>query len=337
AYTFSGFTISIPAGAGTFPADWTPGLNLRIIAPYNYTVTDGGGTARDVVTGPLTMLNPTVGDSIEVAGTNAGRYTVATYNPATPEMTLNYEWGGPANNLITGTGRATLGPAGLLFKIVAVSPSAISVSRLDSSGGIDSAFPGFIATTLNDANISVDTSGLEGGWRGPFPACPELEVTTHIQWDIFCPEGLCWVTQKGDVVSLGTYYTVQWRDMNLGPGGAWNSIDYEHSNSTLDQGGYTVDLDLPYPMRPEIRMRKRLPFGESIEFHDTAQWYGLKSLLAAPATYEGVTTLGLKVQVSDRISSQTESLINVTATRKLPTRAGGDSWTSPVATREIEP
>src|SRR5690606_21012783 len=63
AYTFSGFTISIPAGAGTFPADWTPGLNLRIIAPYNYTVTDGGGTARDVVTGPLTMLNPTVGDS----------------------------------------------------------------------------------------------------------------------------------------------------------------------------------------------------------------------------------------------------------------------------------
>src|SRR5690606_22598710 len=240
--------------------------------------------------------------------------TVATYNAGVPNMTLNYDWGGPANNLLVGTGRASIGPAGLLFKIVAFSASSITVSRLDDSGGVDTSFPGFTATTVNDAIIGVDTSGLEGGWRGPFPACPELEKTNHIQWDIFCPEGLCWVTQKGEVVALSTFYTVQWRDMALGSGAAWASIDYEHNNNTLDQGGYTVDLVLPYAMRPEVRMRKRQVYGENIEFHDTAQWYGLKSLLAGPASYAGVTTIGLKVRVSDRISSQTESLINVTAT-----------------------
>lgn len=337
AYIFSGYTITIPSGAGTFPTDWTVGLNLRVLAPYEYTVTDGGGTARDVITGPLAMLNPTVGDSIEVAGANAGLYTVATYNAGVPNMTLNYDWGGPANNLLLGTGRATIGPEGLLFKIVSVSPSVISVSRLDSSGGIDTSFPGFTATTLNDATVFVDTAGLEGGWRGPFPACPELEKTQLVEWDMFFPEGLCQVGQTGAVVYMSAYYTVQWRDMAGGSGAGWNSIDYEHRNNTLDQGGFTTQLALPYPMRPEFRMRKRLPYGENLEFHDTIQWYGLKAKLAAPVAYTGATTIGLRVQVSDRISSQTESLINVTATRKLPTRLDAVNWSSPVATREIEP
>lgn len=336
-FTFSGYTITIPSGAGTFPSDWTVGLNLRIVAPYTYTVTDGGGSARDVITGPLGMLNPTVGDSIEVAGTNAGRYTVVTYNAGVPSMTLDYDWGGPANNLVTGTGRASIGPAGLLFKIVAVSSSSLTVSRLDSSGGLDVSFPGFTATSVNDAVITVDSSGLEGGWRGPFPACPELEKTSHVQWDMFFPEGLCGVGQEGQIYQLSAYYTVQWRDMALGSAAGWNSIDYEHSNNTLDQGGATVDLVLPYAMRPEFRMRKRLPLGESLEYHDTIQWYGLKSLLAAPAYYAGVTCIGLRVQVSDRISSQTESLINVTGTRKLPLRQPAGDWSIPIATREIEP
>jgi hypothetical protein len=85
AYQFNGHSISIPAGAGTFPDDWESGLVIRVHAPYSYTVVDGGA-GRDIVQGPLEMLNPTPGMLIEVAGANAGNYVVNSYTPYAPAV-----------------------------------------------------------------------------------------------------------------------------------------------------------------------------------------------------------------------------------------------------------
>lgn len=332
-FTFSGYSIT----AGTpFPSDWEVGLVLRVEAPYSYTVTDGGGSARDIVTGPLAMLAPVVGDTIEVSGINAGIYEVAGYDPMGQSMTLNYANGDPANQMTIGTGLATIGPEGLRYRITSISGATITVDRLDSSGSTDPSFPGFTNLTTTSARVQVSQENIEGGWRGWFGACPENEVTQHIQWDMFFPEGLCWVGQEGNVVTLGAYYTMQWRDSALGDSAPITSIDYQHENNTLDQGGFTTDLVLPYAMRPEVRMRKRLPFGTSLEFHDTIQWYGLRAKLVAPTSYPGVTTIGLKVLVSDRIAAQTESLVHVIGTRILPYRRNGQ-WQIPAPTREIGP
>jgi hypothetical protein len=85
AYQFNGDTIAIPAGAGSFPADWETGLVIRALAPYTYTVVDGGA-GRDIVQGPLEMLGPTPGMLIEVAGANAGNYVVNSYTPYAPAV-----------------------------------------------------------------------------------------------------------------------------------------------------------------------------------------------------------------------------------------------------------
>ncbi len=120
-------------------------------------------------------------------------------------------------------------------------------------------------------------------------------------------------------------------------GGAWTSLDYQHNGATLDQIGFTTRLNLPYAMRPEIRMRQRYPIGKNeLEFRDTLQWYGLRSQLQAPTSYAGVTVLAVRYRSSDRISAQTESRISVEATRMLPTRQGG-AWTTELATRDIVP
>lgn len=337
AFQFSGYTITIPSGAGSFPADWTVGQVLRIIAPYSYTVTDGGGATRDVVSGPLSMLNPTVGDQIEVVGANAGKYTVQTYTPGTPgQMTLNYEWGAAANQLELGTSSATIGPVGLHFKITSITPSAIVVDRLTSSGALDASFPGFTAATMSNASISIDTSSLQGGWRGPFAACPPKEKTAKIELDTMYPSGLGGVGEEGYLFPLTVNYEVQWRDMALGDSAPWTSVNFADTNTTLNQVGYTKHIDLPYLMRPEVRMRKTSPLGETLEFRDTIQWYGLKSLLQAPTKYEGATTIRIRVRTSDRIAAQTESKISVIATRMLPTRVDG-AWTEEIATRDIAP
>ncbi|MDS9593489.1 host specificity factor TipJ family phage tail protein, partial [Pseudomonas sp. HTZ1] len=88
AYEFIGDTISVPAGSGQFPADWSNGIIIRVLAPYTYTVIDGGA-GRDIVRGPLEMLNPTAGMLIEVAGANAGLYVVHSYTPYSPAVPAN--------------------------------------------------------------------------------------------------------------------------------------------------------------------------------------------------------------------------------------------------------
>ncbi|MCX2694333.1 host specificity factor TipJ family phage tail protein [Pseudomonas sp. DCB_CB] len=85
AYQFVGDTISVPAGAGQFPEDWSSGIIIRALAPYSYEVVDGGAD-RDIIRGPLEMLNPSSGMLIEVAGANAGMYVVHSFTPAVPAV-----------------------------------------------------------------------------------------------------------------------------------------------------------------------------------------------------------------------------------------------------------
>lgn len=336
--TFSGYGISIPSGAGAFPSDWTVGLVIRIIAPYTYTVIDAGGTARDVVQGPLAMLNPTVGDSIEIVGGNAGLYTVDSYTPGMPgTMTLNLASGDPANGLTPGTGAATIGPRGLLYKITSISPGFMTVDRLTTAGAVDVSFPGFDLLSTSAGAISVDQTNSATGYRGPFPACPEGEKATLIEFDIFLPNGLCGIgSEDGNVYEWSVVYDLEWRDMANGPSAPWNAQQFSQTAQTLDQIGFSTQITMPYPMRPEVRMRQRFPYGKSLEVRDTVQWYGLKGLLPHPTSYPGCTTIGIRVRTSDRIAAQTESLISVTATRILPIRMSG-GWTTEQPTREIIP
>lgn len=329
---FNGYTVTIPTGAGTFPTDWTVGLTIRMVVPYTYTVTDGGGAARDVITGPLGMLAPVVGQSIEVAGTNAGLYVINSWDGT--NLKLDFPGGAAANGLVTGTGPAAIGPAGLRFKILAKSTNSITIQRLDSSGSPDASFPGFDALTTSSATVSVDSASLEGGWRGPFPACPAGEVTSLIEWDVFFPEGLAGVGAKGDIYFVTVSYELQYRDMAIG--GSWTTVSRSLIDNTLDQIGDTQVLALPYPMRPEVRMRKTAPLINNIELRDKVQWYGLKCNLTAPIAYPGCTVISGRVQISDRISAQSESQINVIATRRLPVRTGG-VWQPQQPTRAIGP
>lgn len=332
--TFSGYTVTLPTGAGTFPTDWVVGMTVRMVVPYNYTVTDGASPGfRDVITGSaLAMLAPVAGQTIEVAGTNAGFYSIFSWDGTS--LRLDYSGGAAANSLQIGTGPASIGPVGLRFKILAISPSSMTVQRLNSSGSADASFPGFDALTTSSATISLDSSSLEGGWRGPFPACPLGEVTSLVEWDVWFPEGLIGYNAKGSPYVLITTYEIQYRDSAIG--GGWTSIVKTISDSTPDQIGFTETISLPYPMRPEFRMRKTYPLNDNVEWRNRIEWLSLKSNIQAPLSYPGCTTISGRVQISDRISSQTESQINVVATRILPVHSAG-TWGSPVPTKKLSP
>lgn len=335
--SFSGDVVTIPGGAGTFPADWTVGLIVNVAAPYNYTIADGTGSGgRDVISGPIAQHHFLAGDQIQINGQNQGFYNVHAVTPTTLEV--DYDGGAPGTGLVIGPVVMSMSYRGLRFRILAITSSTMQVKRIRADGTDDNSWPGWDATSSNVAQVLLDSSNFAAGYRGPFPACPIGQLVTAIEVDIFYPSGLVFLDAQGNYGALTGYQSWEYRDMAIG--GAWTTTTIQATDNTLDAQGYTYILELPYPMRPEVRMKKIFVNQGSgdpeKEQNDTMMWKALKGLMASssPTSYAGMTVMTCNIRGGDRLSSQSESLINLACTRKLPVLRGG-AWQPMQATRDI--
>jgi hypothetical protein len=278
----------------------------------------------------------------DVLGSSPINTTGTAATSGTPEqpaeMTLNYDGGQPAAGLSLGSGLATIGPRGLRYRITAFSASLITVERLTSTGSTDSAWPGFDLMQTVNGLITLDPSNLEGGYRGWFSCAPKGELVTELEYTVFHPNGLCGIGREGQIYAIRSFHTFEYRDMDAA--GAWTVLDKEHWGGTRDAQGFTYRATLPYPMRPEARIKKRFvsqPGRIDSEKQDDISWYGLRSLRQIrPATYPGMTVVALQIRGGDRLSAQSESQVNLIGTRILPLYTGG-AWTAPQPTRGIVP
>lgn len=334
---FNAKLVSIPPGQGTFPADWSAGLILRMIVPYQYVFTDGGA-GPDIISGAaLNMLSPSVGDLIEIAGVNAGNYRVRSFSPGSnPQMTLEFDNGTAATSFTLGTIATCIGPRQLRYRITVFSTSQITVDRLRASGATDTTWPGFDFLQTANAVVSLDPSTREGGYRGPFAMCPEGEKTQLIEFDVFCPSGLLGLGREGQEYLVSTYYQFEYRDMDVS--GAWTAIPYSHQGSSFDSVGFTNRVALPYPMRPEARIKKVFiqQSSRENEINNDTVWYGARSLLPSKTSYPGATVSTIMVRGGDRLSAASESQVSMQATRVLPVRRDG-AWQPAQPTRDIAP
>lgn len=330
--TFDVKTVGIAVGAGSFPADWTVGLLIRIAAPYPYTVIDSSSGGRDVITGDIASLGIPNGATIDIAGDNAGTYIVHSQTATTLE--LDYLGGVPATGLIAGDVTMAIGYPGLRYRITAVSPQLISVDRLLEDGSTDTVWAGWPTRTTNLGQIRLDSSNYTGGYRGPFPACPAGELVDAIEWSVLFTT-LIGIGREGQEYEVDSSHQFEYRDMAVG--GAWTVLTKTMVNNSMDAVGYTFREYMPYPMRPECRI-KRLPpsGGRPEEIKDNSQWYSLYGLIhgESKTSYEDMTMLTCNIRGGDRLSTQAENLISLECTRKLPVLRGG-VWQPMQATREI--
>lgn len=332
-YVFNAYTVTIPSGAGEFPAGWAPGMIARVVVSFPYTVTDGGAGVRDIISGDIAQLGLTAGALVEITGDNAGLYIVNTISPT--QITLNWRNGDPVTTLATGSKQMCIGFDGLRYRLTAAGTSSITLERLTDTGSTDGAWPGFATITSNTATIVLNSSSTEGDWLGPFAACPAGAVTSKIEWDYFFPGGLVDIPGGGDLTNKSVTAELQYRD--YATAGAWTSITTTYTQATLDQIGFTESANLTYPMRPECRVRRIGAKSTLTNVQDTIQWYGLRAKLDAPTSYPEFTTLAITVKGGDRIASQSESQVGIVgAVRKLPLW-NGTTWSAPTATRSIAP
>lgn len=333
-FTFNAKTIAIPSGSGSFPADWTVGLLVRVGAPYPYTVADGTGTGgRDVISGDIAQLGLPNGAVIEIAGDNAGTYVVFSQTSTT--MQLDYIGGVAATGLVVGSVTMAIGYPGLRYKVTAIAPQLMNVDRLLESGAVDTSWGGWATRTTSQGQVRIDDSNITGGYRGAFPACPVGELVTHVEWSVLFTT-LIGIGREGQEYTVASSHQFEYRDMAIG--GAWTTIVKSMTNNSMDSGGYTFREAMPYPMRPECRI-KRLPKTGGVnsnEVKDDSQWYSLFGLIynKSPTSYAGMTMITTDIRGGDRLSTSAENLINLECTRMLPVLRSG-VWQQMQPTREI--
>ncbi len=284
---------------------------------------------------PLTSADTTIFGGSPISTTGTAATSGSPEQPA--QMTLNYEGGSPANGLALGSGLACIGPRGLRYRITAFGSSIVEVERLTAEGSVDEDWPGFSYLESVNGVINLDPSSLQGGYRGPFVCSPVGEKVTAIEYSVFAANGLIGIGRTGYEYAVPSSHQFEYRDMDLA--GAWTVRTQTVTGFSRDAQGFTFRHELPYPMRPECRI-KRLPKvggANSAEVMDDMMWYGLRGLRQVrPASYPGMTVMSVKIRGADRLSAQSESQVNLEATRILPLRSGG-AWQAPGITRDIVP
>jgi hypothetical protein len=157
-------------------------------------------------------------------------------------------------------------------------------------------------------------------------ACPENELTSNVEFDLFLPQGIGKTNSKGKFKPYTLQARIEWRDAALG--GAWTPITWTYTDKIPDQIGFTEEITLPYPMRPEIRMRRLTAVSDANTAREAINWYGLRSKLDAPTLYDDITVMTMSVRGGDRLSQQSENRVSLEAIRVLnglPTRAIKDA------------
>ena len=209
------------------------------------------------------------------------RFFYARRNPwlsKNPALSLRLIVGTPANGLALGTGLASIGPRGLRYRIKAFGPAIMEVERLTSEGPVDEGWPGFKLLESVSGVINLDPSNLEGGYRGPFVCSPVGEKVTAIEYSVSATNGLIGIGKTGYEYAVTSSHQFEYRDMDVA--GVWTVLPQTVSGHSRDVQGFTFRHELPYPMRPECRIKRMPKIGgaNSAEVMDDMMWYGLRGL-----------------------------------------------------------
>jgi hypothetical protein len=236
-------------------------------------------------------------------------YVELDYDDADPETSTPAT---PFAGLPIGNVRLSISHRGAQYKLTSVSGTTAGVDRL-LLGVVDPGWAGWSQRTALDFDALTAPTGQN--WLGPFYACPEGRVVEELEYDVFWVGGLGRVNDDGNLRSLTRTVQFQWRDSAIL--GGWTTATHKYTDSTADQIGFTHELTLPYPMRPQVRMRITDRTGNS-RVYEKCNWYGMRARLPHATSYAGVTTMTVKLRTGTRLSAQSDRKISVVANRLYP-------------------
>lgn len=157
-------------------------------------------------------------------------------------------------------------------------------------------------------------------YAGPYRACPIGAICTQFEVDIDFPAGLGYLNGSGKYEDRTVKLSIEWRKVGES---AWTAYNYQKTAGTGDELAETITFDLPAGAY-ECRIKNKSDKVDDAAQVDTVKWTGLKSCIAQPTSYAGMTTILCRFRGSETLSELSENQIATFWTRRLPAVNGTD-------------
>lgn len=278
--------------------EFDTGLVIRELAPYagwRITVTDLADAGR--MLGTITTGNDNALVGTAASGGTGGKLQLENFVADSSSVELS------------------ILKKGERFVMTGASPSIITVDRVDENGDSDWIGWGAGFETM-DIEIGLGADSTQGGWVGTFKATPGNEICDAIEFDVFFPQGLLYVNDKGGKQSLRVDIEFRYRSSPTDP---WEYHLASYVDREKDTIGFTerIVLDTPRPI-VECNMRRTTPESKSASASNKAEWFGLRTrIVGAPTSYPDFTTVAVRVRGSSAIGTDADEQLGLIATRIL--------------------
>ena len=284
----------------------------------------GGGQAFILAAANLGLK---AGDYIRI--TNAaglsdnGTYEITEVGSTTVE-------GNPAN--------PNAGGANTIYERTEVSAPVYTVKKIDPDTDKEIPWSGFGAPGWYDgvADDALTVSYQENAgaaeakeYAGPYRACPIGATATEYEVDIDFPAGLGYLNASGKYDDRTVTLSIEWRKVGTS---AWTAYEYKKTAGTGDELAETISFNFPAGQY-ECRIKNKSDKVDDAAQVDTVKWTGLKSCIAQPTSYAGMTTILCRFRGSETLSELSENQIATFWARKLPAVNGTDL----VTTEDVAP
>ena len=166
-------------------------------------------------------------------------------------------------------------------------------------------------------------------YAGPYRACPIGASASEYEVDIDFPAGLGYLNGNGKYDERTVTLSIEWRKVGTS---AWTAYEYKKTAGTGDELAETISFTFPAGQY-ECRIKNKSDKVDDAAQVDTVKWTGLKSCIAQPTSYAGMTTILCRFRGSETLSELSENQIATFWARKLPAVNGTDL----VITEDVAP
>lgn len=291
---------------------------------YRPSNTGGGGQAFILAAANLGVK---AGDYIRI--TNAreadnGTYEITEVGSTTVE-------GNPANRLAGGNNT--------VYLQAEVSAPVYTVRRIDPDTDKEIPWSGFwgqnawydgVPDNALTVSYQVNADVAEAKeYAGPYRACPIGATASEYEVDIDFPAGLGYLNGNGKYDERTVTLSIEWREVGTS---AWTAYEYTKTAGTGDELAETISFNFPAGQY-ECRIKNTSDKVDDAAQVDTVKWTGLKSCIAQPTSYAGMTTILCRFRGSETLSELSENQIATFWARKLP----AINSTNLVTTEDVAP
>ena len=220
-----------------------------------------------------------------------------------------------------------------------VSAPVYTVKRIDPDTDKEIPWSGFwgadhwvdgVADDALTVSYQEDADAAEAKeYAGPYRACPIGATASEYEVDIDFPAGLGYLNNKGKYDERTVTLSIEWRKIGTS---AWTAYEYKKTAGTGDELAETISFSFAAGQY-ECRIKNKSDKVDDAAQVDTVKWTGLKSCIAQPTSYAGMTTILCRFRGSETLSELSENQIATFWTRKLPAVNGTDL----VITEDVAP